>query len=279
MRYSVRITVLIDNLSSRSDVLTEHGLALWIEYNGKHILFDTGQSDAITKNAQRLGIDLSQTDAIVLSHGHYDHTGGLVRIFDCAAKAQVYLHPKALEAKYSCKDGMSRYIGMGLEHKQQLNEMLRNGKVTYTDNETMVYNGGIITGEVPRTNEYEDTGGQFYNDENCCIKDSLTDDQSLFLESPKGLVVVCGCAHSGIVNTLNYISTLTKQNKIYAVIGGMHLVNAGAERIEKTIATFEKYDIQKIAPLHCTGDEAIKKMKAFWPEKCSALGVAGQFCI
>ncbi|MFA5424093.1 MAG: MBL fold metallo-hydrolase [Phycisphaerae bacterium] len=279
MNYSVRITVLIDNFSSRSDVLTEHGLALWIEYNGKNILFDTGQSNAIIKNAQKLGIDLSKTNVIVLSHGHYDHTGGLSGVLDFARNAQVYLHSDALEAKYGCKDGMSRYIGMCRESKQRLSEMLKSGRVTYTNNATAICDGAVITGQVSRKNEYEDTGGEFYNDESCCvITDTLMDDQSLFFESPKGLVVVCGCAHSGIVNTLNYISTLTKQNKIYAVIGGMHLVNAGAERIEKTISTFEKYDIQKIAPMHCTGDEAVRKMKAFRPEKCLTLGVAGQFC-
>ena len=279
MKYSVCITVLIDSSSSRSDVLTEHGLSLWIEYNGKNILFDTGQSDAIIKNAQVLGIDLSQTDAIVLSHGHYDHTGGLAGVVDFAANAQVYLHPKAPEAKYSCGDGRSRYIGMCRENKQQLSKMLSSGKVTYTNNRTAIYEGAVITGQVPRINEYEDTGGQFYSDQNCRITDLLADDQSLFLDSPKGLVVVCGCAHSGIVNTLNYINTLTKQDKIYAVVGGMHLINAGAERIEKTIAAFEKYDIQKIVPLHCTGDRAVKKMKVFWPERCLALGIGEQICI
>jgi 7,8-dihydropterin-6-yl-methyl-4-(beta-D-ribofuranosyl)aminobenzene 5'-phosphate synthase len=268
------ITILIDNTAKRDELGSEHGLSLWIEYRDRKILFDTGQSSLIVQNAEKLGIDLSQTDAVVLSHGHYDHTGGLYNVLEIAPDAVIYSHPAAMESRYSCKGFSVRPIGI----PHMANRAVKDHKVIWTEKPVQICNGVGVTGQIPRKNDFEDSGGMFYADEKCRKPDSFLDDQALFIESPHGLVAVSGCAHSGIVNTLDYISELTDQKKIYAIIGGMHLINTGMYRIEKTISAFNKHCIKKIVPLHCTGREATEKLKTTFAEKCLLSGAGDKIC-
>ena len=268
----IRITILIENTAYKAGLKTEHGLSVWIEYGNNRILFDTGQSDSVLDNAEALGIDLAQANAIVLSHGHYDHTGGLCSVIDLAPKAKVYLHPAAVEPKYSQKASGAKYIGMSDSAK----EAIQDCSLVWTAKPVAIFPGISATGQVPRTNDYEDVGGAFFTDEDCRRPDELLDDQSLFIASSKGLIVICGCAHSGVVNTLDYISKLTGEKNIYAVIGGMHLLNADPRRTENTIDVFKKYKIQKVIPLHCTGHKAAEAMKEAFGEKCLCSGAGGQ---
>lgn len=264
MSYDVHITVLIDNKSSRLDLKAEHGLSLWIEYGGNRILFDTGQSNALIGNAEKLGIDLTQTDAIVLSHGHYDHTGGLKSVLDIAPKTKIYLHPDATKQKFGRKTSKIKSIGMSDSAKQSIQK--RN--IIWTAAPAQLLPGLAVTGQVPRTSNFENVEDAFFLDENCRKADELLDDQALFIESPRGLIVVFGCAHSGVINTLEYITKLSGKNNVYAVIGGMHLINASRERIFQTIEALKKYDIQKIVPLHCTGSDAVELLCENFSDKC-----------
>jgi 7,8-dihydropterin-6-yl-methyl-4-(beta-D-ribofuranosyl)aminobenzene 5'-phosphate synthase len=234
----ISITVLVDNISSEK-LESEHGLSLWIEYGDRHILFDTGRSDLLLKNAKRLDIDLTSTDALVISHGHYDHTGGLLPVLDMAAKAKLYLHPGATEPKFSCKTPRAHWIGMS----EAVHRALYTRPICWTVQPALLFPGAAVTGQVPRVNNYEDVGGAFFLDKECQEPDLLPDDQALVLASPRGLIVVFGCAHAGVVNTVAYISELAGQEKIYAVVGGMHLLNANRTRIDHTIETLRKYKV------------------------------------
>jgi 7,8-dihydropterin-6-yl-methyl-4-(beta-D-ribofuranosyl)aminobenzene 5'-phosphate synthase len=269
---NTRITILVDNNLSKPDLLTEHGLSLWIEYKEKQILFDTSQSSILTQNAKKLGIDLSRTDAIVISHGHCDHTGGLSAVLELAPHAVIYIHPAAVKPKYSCKEFKARPIGI----PEAAKKAVKNHKVIWTEKPLQLCDGVTLTGQIPRKNAFEDVGGAFFVDESCNTPDNLTDDQALFIESPDGLIVVFGCAHSGVVNTLSYVAKLTGRTRIYAVVGGMHLVNASKDRMEHTIEAFERYGIEKIIPLHCTGIKAIEKFKKASPDKCVICSVGTQ---
>ena len=268
MEEDINITILIENTAHKAGLKTEHGLSFWIEYGDKNILFDTGQSNAVMKNAKKLSVNLACTDAIVISHGHYDHTGGLSTTLDIAPKAKIYLHPAATESKFNKKDSNAKYIGMPDSAKKAI----EGRHVVWMATPAYIFPGIAITGQVPRMSDFEDVGGAFYVDENCQNSDKLLDDQALFIESAKGLIVVLGCAHSGVVNTLDYISNLTGQNKVYAVIGGMHLLNASQMRIENTIETLKKYEVQKAIPLHCTGQKAVEDFKNTIDDKCLFLG-------
>jgi len=275
MNKDLCITTLVEDTAPGIGLLAEHGLSFWIEYGDKRILFDTGQSDILIQNAKTLGINLAETNAIVLSHGHYDHTGGLPTVLDIASKAKIYLHPAATEPKFSRKVLGVKSIGMSHLAKKAV----QRRHVIWTATPAQIFPGMSVTGQVPRINNFEDVGGAFFVDENYQKPDELLDDQTLFVESAKGLVVVLGCAHSGVVNTLDYISNLTNQNKIYAVIGGMHLLNASRIRIANTIEAFKKYEIQKIVPLHCTGQKAMGDLKNAFGDKCSFLGAGGQIIL
>lgn len=256
----IRITVLAENTVYRRGLRAEHGLSFWIETNDKKILFDTGQSDLLLDNAKTLGIDIAQADAIVLSHGHYDHVGGLNRVLDLVPQARIYLHPMALEPKFSFSNGIPREAGVTSTLRDRLLDQIKNGQGTYTAVRTSVFPGVTITGQIPRVSGFEDTGGAFCLDPQGDQVDDLLDDQALFLESDKGLIVVFGCAHAGVVNTLEHIRQLEPGRKIHAVLGGMHLVNANQTRIEKTIDAFRHFGIERIGPAHGTGRQATRQL-------------------
>ena len=258
--HTITITTLVNNTMPRP-LRSEHGLSFWIEYAGRNILFDTGQTDAIVHNAELLDIDLSKTDMIVLSHGHYDHTGGLKAVLGLALNADLYLHPDAPKVRYSHPLGKRpKNISMPSDTCDTMAELFPKGRVFYTGQPTRAAANIQVTGAIPRITDYEDTGGPFYLDESRRQTDLLTDDQALLIETAKGLVVVLGCAHAGLINTLEYAGQLTGL-PIYAVIGGMHLRDASENRIEKTMQALQKYNPEIVAPCHCTGDVAVKLLK------------------
>ncbi len=272
----IRMTVLVENTVYQRGLRGEHGLSFWIETNDKKILFDTGQSDLLLHNAKALGIDIAQTDAIVLSHGHYDHVGGLNRVLDLAPQARVYLHPMALEPKFSFSNGAAREVGVTSALRDRLLGQIKNGKGSYTAVGTSVFPGVTTTGQVPRVSGFEDTGGEFFLDAQRAKTDGLLDDQALFLESNEGLIVVFGCAHAGVVNTLEHIRKMEPDKRVHAVLGGMHLVKADPTRIEKTIEAFRRFGIERIGPAHCTGWQATRQLWNAFSNRCFLCGVGTQ---
>lgn len=264
----IRVTVLAENTVYRRGLRAEHGLSLWIETNDKKILFDTGQSDLLLHNAKTLGIDIAEADAIVVSHGHYDHVGGLDRVLELAPGAWVYLHPMALEPKFSFSNGSAREAGITSALRDRLRGRIESGQGAFTTGRTSVFPGVTATGQIPRVSGFEDTGGQFFLDAKRAKPDGLLDDQALFLESNKGLIVVFGCAHAGVVNTLEHIQHVEPDRKIRAVLGGMHLVNASQTRIEKTIDAFRRFGIERIGPAHCTGWQATRQLWNAFGSRC-----------
>ena len=246
-----QITVLIDNNAAMPDLLREHGLSMWIEYGDKRILWDTGQSDLLLANAQKLGVDVAAADSIAISHGHYDHTGGLPAVLAVAKKAELYMHPEAMQPRYSRKQTVHP-VGIPPAASQSL----KAHPLHWIKSWTQIHSGVFLTGPIPRSSTLEDTGGAFYLDADCTVPDRITDDQALVIESEKGLIVILGCAHSGVVNTLEYVSLKTGKKTIHTVIGGMHLIHADRQRLDFTVGAFRKYDVQNIIPLHCTGQTA-----------------------
>ncbi len=260
----MRITTLVENTASRSCLLAEHGLAFWIEADGFRLLFDTGQSGVVVHNAERLGIDLATADAVALSHGHYDHSGGLEAAAALLRTKRIYAHPVAFRRKYTRDDpgGGGRFIGMPPASKKAVMDHVR---VIPTGVPVEVGGGLLLTGEIPRLTTFEDTGGFFFEDPACTHPDTLPDDQALFFDTPSGLVVVLGCAHSGIVNTLLHIRSLRPERPFRAVVGGMHLVHASELRLERTIQALHDMKVRELHPLHCTGCHAMARLENAFP--------------
>jgi 7,8-dihydropterin-6-yl-methyl-4-(beta-D-ribofuranosyl)aminobenzene 5'-phosphate synthase len=250
------ITILVDNRAGEG-LIAEHGLSMWIEYQGMHFLFDTGQSTALRHNSHILGIDLRKTDVMVLSHGHYDHTGGIPYILDLADHAEVYCHPGMSKRRYSVRNGIVKSIGIP-DKSLVLLEKYPAGKLHWITEHTMLSNRIGLTGAIPRESTFEDTGGLFYLDRKAQQKDLIEDDQALWFDTAQGLVVCIGCGHAGIINTLYYVCNLTGRFDIYAVIGGFHLNNASTERLKKTAAALKLFSLKNIVPCHCTGEHATR---------------------
>ncbi|MFA6713900.1 MAG: MBL fold metallo-hydrolase [Victivallales bacterium] len=257
---SLKITVLVENTARGRGVLGEHGFSLLAEYDGRKFLFDTGQGYALKHNAAKLKLGLEDIDAIILSHGHYDHTGGLETL-ENADRVPIFTHPEALLPKYSRHpDDSVHAIGMSPANAARQNyEFNRDCRE--------IYNGFFLTGEIPRLTGFEDTGGSFFSDKECLKTDELIDDQSVFVETPKGLVVLLGCAHSGVINTLRQIEKLTGSKSIYAVIGGMHLGAASDERLRETVNELKKFSVKKLYPAHCTGFYAAARLNREFSEE------------
>ncbi len=245
------IATLVENTASGRGLLGEHGLSFLLETDSHRVLFDTGQGFVLRHNAEQLGMSLQRLDAIALSHGHYDHTGGLNAALDaCGGDTELFLHPQALDPKYSPRG----YIGTPLPDPDTLVRRVR--RLVLTEQPTEVVPGVHLTGSIPRSHPLEDTGGSFWQDPEHQQVDALWDDQALFAEVPEGWVVLLGCAHAGVINTLDYIAELTGSGKFYALLGGMHLLRANRERLNATVEAIARYDIQQVAPVHCTGTAA-----------------------
>jgi 7,8-dihydropterin-6-yl-methyl-4-(beta-D-ribofuranosyl)aminobenzene 5'-phosphate synthase len=268
MSRKIRITVLVENTTQGAGILAEHGLAYWIEWDGQKVLFDTGQSNVLVTNAHQLSIHLQEASAIVVSHGHYDHTGGLPEALKINGLAHVYAHPAAFAHKYVRKtDGCVRKIGLTEATKTVLWSL--HGRLVFTERPTLVSDRLAVTGQVPRLTDFEDTGGPFFLNHACTRPDPLEDDQAVFFDTAEGTVVLLGCAHSGVINTLRYIRQLTADRPIRAVIGGMHLVAASPERIARTMEELRGLSVQQLAPAHCTGTPATVALLTAFPTICS----------
>ncbi len=265
----ITVTVLAENTAGQRGVLGEHGLSLWIETPAARVLFDTGQGLVLARNAAALGAALDCADAIVLSHGHNDHTGGLLQAMEAAPGARLFLHPAARRPRFSLRQGQAREIGMPAAARAALAG--RGTAPHWTLGPTEIAPGVFVSGPIPRRTGYEDTGGPFFLDAEGAAPDPLEDDQALWVETPGGAVVLAGCAHSGIVNTLDFIRGHAGR-PIRALAGGLHLGAASDERLAQTIEALSRFDPTALWPCHCTGLPATARLLAAFGPRGHAAG-------
>ncbi|GAB6190605.1 MBL fold metallo-hydrolase [Desulfocastanea catecholica] len=256
----VTMKILVDNAAAPG-LLAEHGFSLWVEADNKKILFDTGQGPALLHNAQAMHVELDKTELLILSHGHYDHTGGLPDVLRPPHHIHLYCHAAAFLPRYSIREGIAKPVKMVPQAMISVNS-LPEDKVHWVTKPIQITDRIGITGEIPRTNNFETTGGAFYFDQDGKRADPIRDDMAFWIMTGQGLVVCIGCCHAGIINTLHYITELTGEKRIHTVIGGLHLLNAQEEQLTKVITELKQFDINKIIACHCTGDRAYAHLMA-----------------
>lgn len=262
----MKITVLTDDKVRNRGLLAEHGLSLFIEYKDCNILFDTGQSDVYIRNAKALQVDLNKTDFIVLSHGHYDHCGGISYLPGLKNKPKIYLQKSAVKQKYAINSDGKTYRDIGIPWcTDDYYITFINGNMKISDDITLL-------GSIPNTVDFEELSkGLFVKNGNEISTDLMTDEQVLVFDTDKGLVVFLGCSHPGIISCLHYTLKQFPGKKIDTVIAGMHLENVNPLKLQLTMHQLIDLGIRKVYPLHCTGIFAISEMKKILGVKCGIL--------
>jgi 7,8-dihydropterin-6-yl-methyl-4-(beta-D-ribofuranosyl)aminobenzene 5'-phosphate synthase len=254
------VTVLVDNEAGEG-LRAEHGLSLLVETGGRTVLFDTGQGAALRHNALLLGVRLGSIDALVLSHGHYDHTGGAAELLSAAPHARLIMHPNAAIERYSVPPGKEpRAIGMPTAVREAI-ARLPAGAVVKARAPVDLGPGIGVTGPIPRETPWEDVGGPFFMDPQGRQPDAIEDDQALWIATPDGAIVCVGCSHAGLINTLRYVRRVSGIETIRAVIGGFHLCNAKKRRMEETRKALRAPAPGMLAPCHCTGAGAVRALR------------------
>lgn len=244
---------------ARLGLLGEWGQSLLVETDDRTILFDTGLGQGIAHNAQTMRVDLGAIDCIVLSHGHSDHTGGLLQVLQRKGEVEIIAHPAIWEAKYiRMPREPDRFIGLPF-----VREGLENLGASFnlTAEPLWISENIVTTGEVPLVTSYEQVDANlFVKEEGELRPDPLPDDRSVIIKTELGLVVLLGCAHRGVINILNYARELTGEERIYAAIGGFHLVRASREVVAQTIADLKALGVGRLGASHCTGMRASSLM-------------------
>jgi 7,8-dihydropterin-6-yl-methyl-4-(beta-D-ribofuranosyl)aminobenzene 5'-phosphate synthase len=290
---AVRTSILM-NETSYLFPIAEHGFStvIKISYNDNNkknvLLFDTGVSEnGVIYNTDLFGIDLRTIEAIILSHGHMDHCRGLVSVLKRMLKpTDIIVHPDAFLKRWAVfpdgkKQKMPTLDENELRNYGAILHKLKDASFFPLINDSNCYNKNqdhhllMITGQIPRETSFEKGLPPQYKEdtdnEKCLVPDPLVnDDQALVANiKHKGLVIITGCGHAGIINTINYAKKLSGINKIYAVLGGFHLTGGDVfeEAIDPTVNELQKADLEYVIPCHCTGWKGINRIIDTMPEK------------
>ena len=233
----------------------EHGLALIVGVGGRKILFDTGQGIGLINNAKLAGVNLAEAEFLVLSHAHKDHTGGIMDFLDAVGRKVIIGHPGIFEPRSAIYKFGEREVKMPIGIPWSRADVeAAGGEFNLKAQPFEIMPEVWFSGEIPMRNDFESTDANLYIvSDDKAVLDPFPDDAALFVITQRGLTVISGCAHRGIVNTMAYARELFGKKPVYAVIGGFHLGNATPERIGKTIKAFKDYGAKTVATGHCTG--------------------------
>jgi 7,8-dihydropterin-6-yl-methyl-4-(beta-D-ribofuranosyl)aminobenzene 5'-phosphate synthase len=249
----INITTLAEN-TANFGYLGEWGLSIFLEVDGVNILFDTGLGVSAAYNARLLGVDLKSVEKIVLSHGHSDHTGGLRDILREKGAVDIIAHPDIWEDKYYSFGEINHFIGIPFR-REELESL--GARFNLTREPAWITDRVCTTGEIPMVTDYEEIDpGLAVRKDNHLIPDQLADDLALAIKTEAGLIVILGCGHRGLINTLKHARNLTGEKRIKVVIGGIHLFLASEERLIRTSADLREMGIERLGVSHCTGFKA-----------------------
>jgi len=265
---SIRLTVLCENSVGRPNgTIGEHGFACFIETPAGNLLFDTGNGTGILRNSQALGRNLATVGTVVLSHGHYDHCGGLVGVLGQTGPVDVVAHPGLFAERYWVGEHEQRAIGIPFT-RQRLESL--GARFQLRQDFCPVAPHIRFSGEIPRVTPFEtgDPHLMVAGREGGLEPDPFPDDAALIIETRRGLVLLLGCAHAGLVNTLQHVRAQTDGAPIYAVLGGTHLAPASDEQFAGTLRALRACGAERIGVSHCTGLPRAAQLAAEFGGRC-----------
>ncbi len=268
-----QLTIICENsVSNPVQAIGEHGFSCLIGTDNGSFLFDTGQGRGLLHNADLLGASLNKLKGIILSHGHFDHTGGLQQALSRSGSVPVYGHPGLFKERFWVGKFEQRPNGMPFTR----DELEKQGACFDLSVDFRELSPGLwLSGEIPRRSACEkvDPALQFKDKSGTLQLDQIDDDCSVVIESKKGLVVLLGCAHAGLANILHHVSASMQYEQIYAVLGGTHLAPASDEQFAQAIAVLKQYNVQKVGVGHCTGQRRGAELYGHFPDKVFFLSV------
>lgn len=248
----IKFTTLCENTVGSPGFAGEWGLSVLIQTGENNILFDTGADSAAVKNADKIGFDLKTVDTIILSHAHGDHTGGLREVLKRTSHPKIITHPALWNPKFKrVRPGESlKYNGIPFRRE----EIEKYGKLCLSKEPVELSAFMTTSGEIPQTTDFETTGSQyFFRENNELHQDDFIDEQALIIQTPEGLVIVSGCAHRGIINTIRHARKITGEERVHTVLGGTHLYPKEQPDIRESISELMNLGVQNIGVSHCTG--------------------------
>ena len=260
----MKITFLTDNYVDMAKLKAEHGFSCLIEYNDTVILFDTGATDTAVENAKVIFDKLPKADFAVLSHGHYDHAGGLKYSLDEIAEItnKIYCHEYIFDNHLKETENGHIFIGMEVNQSKFNNKFELIQNKNFTEISKNIY----LSGTVKRFKNFNADLKLIAEINGKYIKDPFRDEQYLIIDDD-GLVIISGCSHSGIMNIIEHAKSLLPNKKIKAVIGGFHLFRSTDEQMKETINYFKENNVEKIITGHCTGLKGLFEFNRHFPDR------------
>ncbi|WP_027624268.1 MBL fold metallo-hydrolase [Clostridium lundense] len=279
----MKVVVLMENICDREELEVEHGLSLYIESEDKKILLDTGSSGKFVKNAERLGINLSKVDMAILSHGHYDHVGGLLDFFNVNDKAKIYLKTDACKDYYAGKLGLYKYIGID---KTVLDKYM--DRLVLVDKLQEIHKNMFIITDLIKEYPMPEGNKSLYKKEgNKYVKDDFNHELMLVIREVDGIVTFTGCSHNGIMNMIKTAKYTFKDEHIKAIVGGFHLMTVPSrglfcmkqEKVDVISNFIASENIGKVYTGHCTGKEGYDRLKKILGHKVEYITVGSEINI